>query len=104
MHFVGESRYLAVFQAIFGAALTFSLFLGVGMLAGFWIVKSLLVRPLCDSGSGWDFKTAVAVTGYAYLPDLLIAVVSIFVVWFSFPQMTFTMSDQVAATQAMADY
>jgi len=104
MHFVGENRYLAMFQAIFGAMLTFSLFLGVGMLAAFWIFKSLLVRPMCDSGSGWNFKTVMAVTGYAHLPDLLIAVVGILVVWFSFPQITFNLSDEVAATHALADY
>jgi hypothetical protein len=46
----------------------------------FWLIKSLLVRTFTDSESGWEFKTAASVTGYAYLADLVVLAINTIIV------------------------
>jgi len=56
----------------------------------FWLVKSLLVQYLAGSGSGWNFKTAASVTGYAYIADLIFSIITTVVVLSLTPSLTIT--------------
>ena len=55
---------------------------------GFWLLKSLLVKSLCDDGSGWSFKVAAAVTGYSYIADVLFSAVQVLLLWLLLPNYT----------------
>lgn len=57
-----------------------------------WLVKSYLIRHLCDSKS-WDFETAASVTGYAYLPNAILSVIGIFVAWLIIPSIVIDTAD-----------
>jgi len=76
---------------------------GVGVFVK-WLVKSLLVKWLCNSQSGWNFRTAAAVTGYAYLADFVFTVVTVPLIWFWLPQFAIDVSNPDAARQAIASY
>jgi hypothetical protein len=76
---------------------------GVGVVLK-WLVKSWLVKSLCNSGSGWNFRTAAAVTGYAYVADLVITVINVVLVWVFVPQFVIDVSNPDAAAQAIASY
>lgn len=58
----------------------------------FWLVKSLLVRTFSDSGSGWEFKTAASVTGYAYIADLVVLAIDIVIVLSFMPTISISTS------------
>jgi len=85
--FTGEAA--ATVSAIWGTVV--SIVVGVLAVVGslvyvvFWLVKSYLVRTLSDSGSGWEFRTAASVTGYAYLADLIIVAVDALIVLLLMP-------------------
>jgi hypothetical protein len=57
-----------------------------------WLIKSYLIRHLCDSTS-WDFQTAASVTGYAYLPNIIFSFIGIFVSWIFFPSIVINTTD-----------
>ena len=61
--------------SIVSGVVAIALLLSFGIMIARWLVKSLLVQLGSDSGSRWSFKTAAAVTGYAYLADVVVAVV-----------------------------
>jgi Na+-driven multidrug efflux pump len=67
-------------------------------------VKSLIVRYVCDGGSGRDFKVAASVTGYAYVANLIVGLFGILVLWFLVPPITINVSKVEALSQAVADY
>jgi hypothetical protein len=69
-----------------------------------WAIKSLLVRYSCDSQSGWSFKTAASVTGYAYVADVVVSIIGIVVLWYFVPTLVVDVSNQEAAQQAMTDW
>lgn len=104
IHYTGGGQYMAYFWSIFMGVLAFAVLLAGVVFVVFWLVKSFLVKYFCDSGSEWGFRTVAAVTGYAYLPDIVIALIGAFAAWFLFPQMTFNLSDMEAAMRALADY
>jgi hypothetical protein len=58
----------------------------------FWLVKSFLVRTFTDNGSGWEFKTAASVTGYAYLADLIVMVINTAIVLSLMPAISMSTS------------
>ena len=64
-----------------------------------WLVKSWLVRMGCDNGSSWSFETVASVTGYAYLVDVIIGVLGLFVVWLLLPTLSIDTSNLELATQ-----
>ena len=41
-----------------------------------WLIKSVIVWKACDAGSKWSFKRAACVTGYAYIADFILGLVS----------------------------
>jgi hypothetical protein len=69
-----------------------------------WAIKSLIVRYACDSGSGWDFKTAASVTGYAYIADIIMGVIGLCIGWFLLPTFRLETTDLEAMRQAINDY
>ncbi len=69
-----------------------------------WAIKSLIVRHACDSGSGWDFKTAASVTGYAYIPDIIMAIIGLCIGWLVLPTFHLEITDLETMRQALNDY
>jgi len=64
-----------------------------------WLVKSWIVKIGCDNGSSWNFETAASVTGYAYLVDVIIGVLRLFIVWLFIPTLSIDTSNLEIATQ-----
>lgn len=81
--------------------LTFGVVFSVGLFVVEWLVKSLIVRYVCDSGSFWDFGTAVSVTGYAYIVSTLVTIVSVCIGWFFAPSFTVDTSSLQGALMSM---
>lgn len=68
-----------------------------------WLVKSYLIRHACDSKS-WDFQTAASVTGYAYLPNVIVSFVWLFVSWMLIPSVIIDTTDLAQALIQMEIY
>jgi len=69
-----------------------------------WLVKSLIVRYAGDSGSNWRFSTAASVSGYAYIADVVFAIIGIAISWLILPTFQVDTTDLNAAIQQMNDY
>jgi hypothetical protein len=50
-----------------------------------WLVKSWLVKEMCDSGSQWNFDTAASVTGYAYIASVIFGSLAVISAWLFLP-------------------
>lgn len=74
-----------------------------GLFAVTWVIESLVVKVICNSASEWDFGTAASVTGYAYVADIVVSILGIFVLWFLFPTITIDVSGLETAKQALAN-
>lgn len=77
---------------------------GVIILPIKWLIKSLIVKYACDSGSGWNFKTAASITGYAYIADIIMGIIGICIGWFLLPTFHLDTTDLEAIRQAFNDY
>lgn len=75
-----------------------------GFMVVRWLIKSLIVKAACDRGSGWDFKTAASVTGYAYLADVVTGLLGLAVLWFLMPSIVIDVTNLEAARQAIAAF
>jgi hypothetical protein len=104
IEFTGDSQMISQVQGYLSAILSLAIFFVVLFAFAYWLVKSLLVKSLCDGGSGWSFGTAASVTGYAYLSDIIIGVIGLIVVYPLLPSMTLNVSDLDAARQALANF
>jgi hypothetical protein len=104
INFVGLGSNGAKVWAVLTLVLGFAVILAGGVTVVIWLVKSWLVKSICNEGSGWDFKTAAAVTGYAYVPNLIVTVIGIFVLSYFLPSITLDVSNPQALTQAVAAY
>lgn len=93
-------RISGMVSGILGVAIFLLLILSAVM----WLIKSLIVKYACDSGSSWDFKVAASITGYAYIADLIVAILGIFVLWFLLPTFQFDTTNLEAARLALNDY
>jgi hypothetical protein len=78
--------------------------LGIGIYVVKWLIKSLIVKYACDSGSAWNFKTAASITGYAYLPEIITGLIGTCVSWFLIPSMTINTTNLQAAMQTVESY
>jgi len=78
--------------------------LATGLLIIEWLVKSLIVRFAGDSGSNWNFSTAASVTGYAYIADVVFAIIGILILWFILPTFHVDTTDLNVAMQQTSDY
>jgi len=103
IQFVGGTSVIgAVFWSIFSSILVLLVILSGVVLAVFWLVKSLLVQYFCDSGSHWSFGQATAITGYAYIADLVVSILSVPIVWALTPTITIDMTNQQTLSQSIA--
>lgn len=94
------SRVWGLVSAVIAIAVVLSIFIYIAS----WLIKSLLVRYLCDAGSNWSFATAASVTGYAYLADIIFGIIGLIVIYPLLPSITLNVSDLNAASQALADF
>ena len=97
MHFTGPNASTVmstVASIMMSAVLIAPIFFAIG-----WLVKSWLVKIGCDNGSSWDFETAASVTGYAYLVDVIIGVLRLFILWLFLPTLSIDTSNLEIATQ-----
>jgi hypothetical protein len=78
--------------------------IAVGLFLVRWLVKSFLVKVICDSGSSWSFSTAASITGYAYLPQVVIGIVSFCVSWILIPTVIIDTTDLTQALVTMNQY
>jgi len=69
-----------------------------------WLVKSALVWKLGDAGSGWTFKSAASVTGYAYMANLILSLISVPILVYFSPAISIDTSNLEAARQLLASY
>lgn len=102
IQFVGE--YASRLGFLVSGILAFSAVLSFVIVFVRWLIKSLIVRYVFGGGEVWDFKTAAVVTGYAYVADVIISFVGLFIVWFFFPSVTINVSSAEAAMQSMAEW
>ncbi len=102
--FVGSPSQIKFFQTTSYDILTLAVIFGC--FAGFlkWIVKSLIVKAGCNSESGWKFKSAASVTGYAYIAQLVVDTSILIVSLFLYPQITYDLSSAEALRQSQAQY
>jgi hypothetical protein len=69
-----------------------------------WLVKSALVWKLGDAGSGWAFKSAASVTGYAYMASLIVSLVTLPISVSILPTMNIDTNNIEATRQLLASY
>jgi len=69
-----------------------------------WLVKSVLVLSLCGARSGWSFRTAAVVTGYAYFADVVVNFFALFIGWFLIPSVSINTSSLNTMAQSLAQY
>jgi len=101
---IGAEPTVSTVQTILTGVLAFAvIFTGV-LLFVFWLGKSLLVKIFCNNQSNWDFKTAAATTGYAYVPVITIGVIGLIVTFFLLPTFTIDVTNLDAARSALSDY
>lgn len=102
---IGAQSSVSMIWSIISGALVVAMIISGLLFLVFWIVKSLLVKLFCEAGSKWSFRTAAAVTGYAYIADVIIvSIIGIVIAWFTLPTLVIDISSEAAATQAMAQY
>jgi len=102
IHVVGEQA--GSVNDIVQSVMAFSIILVIGLFIVKWLVKSWIVKSVCDGGGWWDFRTAAAITGYAYIADFVIGVLSTVLIWFLVPSFTIDTANLDAARQAMSNY
>jgi hypothetical protein len=92
------------FWGIMAGVIAFALVFAFGLLVIRWLIKSLIVKAACDTGSGWDFRTAAAITGYAYLAEIVMNLPGLLISWFFIPSMEINIMNAEAARQAIVDF
>ncbi len=101
-HFSGP--HAQTISGMVSGLLAAAIFISLILLVVKWVIKSLIVRYACDSGSGWDFKTAASITGYAYIADLIMSIPGLCLVWFLVPTFHLDTAELEAIRQAVNDY
>jgi hypothetical protein len=104
IQWAGDPNMISQVTGLLSGVITLTTVIAVGLLVAYWLGKALIVKYTCDSGSAWTFTTAASVTGYAYLPDLILGIISLAVVYPMIPAITLNVSDINAARAALADY
>jgi len=66
-----------------------------------WLIKSLIVWKACDAGSKWSFKKAACVTGYAYIAEFVLGLISGIMVLFLMPTIHIDTSNLDQAIQTL---
>jgi hypothetical protein len=104
IQWAGDPNLISEGQNFLSSVLTIAVLISVVVVIAFWLVKSLLVKALCDSGSGWSFGTAASVTGYAYIADVIFGIIGALVVFPLLPSVTINVSDMDATRQALVNF
>jgi len=81
-----------------------TIFLALILFIAKWVIKSLIVMYACDGGSKWNFKIAASITGYAYIADIIVSILGIFVIWFLIPTLHLDTTNLEVAIQTLNDY
>jgi hypothetical protein len=102
MQFVGP--YTSSIMGYVTGILVLAVPIAVAFFLARWLVKSLLVKVVCDSGSSWSFSTAASVTGYAYLPQAIVGIVSYCISWVLIPTVTIDTTNLTQALATMTQY
>ena len=102
IQFVGS--YAGQVSALLFSVLALGVILSLVPLIVRWLMKSFLVRFLCGARSGWSFRTAAVITGYAYFADVVVALIGLLVGWFLIPSVVIDTSNLNAAEQSLAQY
>lgn len=102
--FVGPQNIISMAWSLIGGVIALAVFISALLYFVFWIVKSVLVKSLCNAGSEWSFTTAAVVTGYAYIADVVFAAIGAIIAWLILPTIVIDISSEAAATQAFAQY
>lgn len=104
IQWAGDPNLISEGQNFLSTVVTIAVLISVVVVIAYWLVKSLLVKALCDGGSGWSFGTAASVTGYAYLADIIFGIIGVLVVFPLLPSLTINVSDMNATETAIANY
>lgn len=96
--------YSQTLSGMLSGVLVLAIFVGVILFVAKWAIKSLIVRYACESGSGWDFKIAASIAGYAYIADIIFGVLGICISWLLIPTFHLDTANLTAARQSLNDY
>lgn len=91
---------LSVVSAVIGAAVAISFII----LPVKWLIKSAIVWKAADAGSGWEFKSAASVTGYAYIANLIVSLATLPILPFVFPTIRVDTTSPDVARAAIDNY
>ena len=104
IQWTGDPTLIAEGQSYLSLVLTIAVLLSVVVVAVYWLVKSFLVKIICDNGSKWSFGTAASVTGYAYIADVIFGIIGAVVIFPLLPSLTINASDMSATEAAIASW
>jgi len=104
IQWAGDPNLISRVSGLLSGIITLAMVMGVGLVLAYWLGKALIVKYACDSGSAWTFKTAASVTGYAYVPELILGIIGLVVVYSMIPAITMNVSDLDATRTALANY
>lgn len=60
---VGDSQIVSEVWGIISLILSIAVIISIFLYVAFWLLKSLLVKYLCNSWTDWSFGAAASVTG-----------------------------------------
>jgi hypothetical protein len=94
------TQVMGILNGILGVAVI------IGILLVFlrWLVKSAIVWKVCDGGSSWSFKSAASVTGYAYIAEIVVGLISVALTALYFPVLHLDVSNLETARQTLQTY
>jgi len=104
IQWAGDPNLINRVSGLLSGIITLAMVMGVGLVLAYWLGKALIVKYTCDSGSAWTFKTAASVTGYAYVPELILGIIGLVVVYSMIPAITMNVSDLDATRTALENY
>jgi len=96
--------YATEVTLILSGALIVVVIIGFFLVLLRWVVKSAIVWKACDEGSRWSFSSAAVVTGYAYIAEVLVAMIWVPVASLLLPVLHLDVSSLEAARQAVEAY
>jgi hypothetical protein len=101
IHFVGSyaNQVIPMFYTGVAIGLVLLPFIQIAR----WLVKSFLIRYACDR-SNWEFKAAASVTGYAYLPNVMVSFAWMFIISALVPSVTVNTTDLEVAMIQLQQY
>lgn len=94
----------AVAYSFVSSIIVFAFALSFILLPVKWLVKSVIVQKACDAGSQWTFKSAASVTGYAYMPNLILSLITSPILIASVPTLNVDFSNLEAARQLLESF